>query len=256
MVKKVKNLFMGLAVLTTFVTAIYIWRQEAGRPSAADLNLISIKPLESKMSHSSDGERVVRSDEPDAVSEKVAQSLMSQLKTKGKHGRELAKDGRDLAEDLAACSAIHASKMQGDKSSCFDEYSGEADSACLIKRGFGRKSVGQVLTADRFDLNGDGIRDYIITDRYYCHFMSANQSQVFFVMLSHKKEGFHLAFADWIFDRFVVVEEPKSGSKVLIERHEKAYGIFNTIMQLEGGKYVPRVCIVEDEHGVNLCERR
>ena len=256
MVKKVKNLFMGLAVLTTFVTAIYIWRQEAGRPSAADLNLISIKPLESKMSHSSDGERVVRSDEPDAVSEKVAQSLMSQLKTKGKHGRELAKDGRDLAEDLAACSAIHASKTQGDKSSCFDEYSGEADSACLIKRGFGRKSVGQVLTADRFDLNGDGIRDYIITDRYYCHFMSGNQSQVFFVMLSHKKEGFHLAFADWIFDRFVVVEEPKSGSKVLIERHEKAYGIFNTIMQLEGGKYVPRVCIVEDEHGVNLCERR
>lgn len=241
-----KIVFTGVATIILLIVSIYVWRHEANRPYSADLKLISLKSLESKMNNLYDKERVVRSDEPDAVSEKITKSLFAQLKT-------LGKDGNELAENLAACSAIHASKMQGDKSSCFDGYSGEADPACLIKQGYGRKSVGQVLTADRFDLNGDGIPDYIITDRYFCGLISANQAQVHLVMLSHTNGDFRMAFADWVFDRFNVVEDPISKAKVLIERHVKAIGAFSTIMQLQGEKYVRGACIFEDEHGFSRC---
>jgi len=49
---------------------------------------------------------------------------------------------------------------------------------------------------------------------------------------------------------------PTSGAKALIERAAKSYGIYSRVMHLVEGKYVPRICIVVDEHGYSRCDEK
>ena len=140
-----KKLMVGAAI-TLLLILIYAYDKKNSKISEADIKLVSTKPLDSKINRLIGKERVVRQNEPDAVSEEIVQSLIAQLARRGKNGKE-------LTDSLYLCSAIHASFMLGEKSPCLNEYSGEADQACLVKRGYGRKSVGQVLAADRIDLN-------------------------------------------------------------------------------------------------------
>lgn len=246
---RTKSLLYGLLTAIILSITIFAWFKHAGSVTPKELQLISLKPLPSQIKSDYGHERVVGPREPDVVSEKIAQSLIAQLKRRGK-------DGNEFAESLATCSAIHASKMQGDKSSCFNEYSGEAEPSCLIKQGYGSKSFGQILTADRFDLNGDGIRDYIITDRYYCGYISANQAQVYFVMLSKSRDDFRLAYADWTSPSIRVVIDPESGKMVLIEGIEKASGNYSHIFTFMDGQYISGRCVVEDEQGIYYCDKK
>jgi hypothetical protein len=244
-----RNLFVLIAALTSILVPTYASSANDNKIDEADIKLVSTKPLDSRANQLIGKERVIRPDEPDAVSEPIAQSLIHQLESWGENGK-------GLAESLHYCSASHAAAMSKKKSSCFDEFRGEADPGCLLKQGYGRKTVGQMLTADRFDLNGDGIDDYIISDRYYCFGLSANQSNVYFVMLSRTKDDFGLAYADWASYGLEVVVDPTSGAKVLIERAPKSYGIYSRVMHLVKGKYIPRICIFEDEHGYSRCDEK
>lgn len=248
MSNKKKTALFAAAILLILVS-VFIWRQ--GRQHGldkADLQLIEAKPLASKARRMIGEARPIRPDEPDAVSEKVAQSLIRQLENWGGKGKE-------LAAALRECSALHVMRVHKDYSTCTDEYSGDVDVQCLIKRRIGQKEVEQMLTADRYDLNADGIDDYVISDRYYCGQLSANQSNVYFVMLSRTKDDFRLAYADWAAERLNVVEEPASKQKVVIEQAYHLYGDFSTVMKLVDGKYVPRVCIVKKDEGYSSCRQ-
>ena len=161
--------------------------------------------------------------------------------------------GKELAQSLYSCSAAHAYTLSR-SSTCDNEFGGDIDNTCLLKHGFGRRSVGQALTADKIDLNGDKIPDYLISDRYYCMTLSANQSNVFFVLLSQPSGEFRLSFADWASYGLAVVENPISKEKVLIERAPKTYGTYTKILHLENGRYRPRICVLKDEHGFSKCE--
>ncbi|MDR3573577.1 MAG: hypothetical protein P4L50_06940 [Anaerolineaceae bacterium] len=240
--------FAPITALIACLAAGCSFASEKSKIDEADIRLVSAEPLESKARRLIGNERVVQPNEVDAVSEKIAQSLISQLGDWGAKGKE-------LANSLLECSAIHAANMQGNKSTCFDNYSGEAKEGCLVKHGVGRKSVGQILTADRFDLNADGIGDYIISDRYYCSSLSANQSSVYFVLLSRAKGDFHLAYAGWASYGLDVAKDPANGSNVLIERTPKTYGMYSRVMQLVNEKYVPRICVVQDSDGYSRCDK-
>jgi hypothetical protein len=244
-----KKRIIATAVFMAALISVSVFYQGIGKAREADIKIASLHALDSKANRLIGKERVVRPDEPDFVSEQVAQSLISQL-------ANWEGNGKGLAEDLQECSAIHAAYMLGNKSSCFHEYSGEAEEGCLVKRGYGRKSVGQALTADRMDLNDDGILDYIISDRYYCPRLSANQSNVYFVMLSSGKNNFRLSYADWASYGLNVVQDPTSGAKILVEKAPKLYGTYTRIMHLVEGKFVPRVCIFQNEQGYSECEKK
>ena len=213
----------------------------------ADRELVAAEPLESTARKAVKKDGVVYQNEADAVSEKIAGSLIRQLGGWGGKARE-------MVDGLRECSAIHASKMQGDKSKCFTGYPGGVEEGCLVKRGFGRKSTGQILSADRFDLNADGVADYIISDRYYCEGLSSNQASVYFVMLSAPKGEFRLAYADWASYGLQVIKDPAKGNLVLIERARKISETHTTVLQLEKEKFVPRVCIFEDKNGYSRCD--
>jgi len=191
-------------------------------------------------------ERQVKPSEPDYVPEPIAQSLRTQL----------AKwpNGAELAEALSYCSGALVSKRLGAKSACEGEYSDQPESACLTQHGYGKKSIGQALTADRHDLNGDGVDDYIISDRYYCQNLSANQSNVYFVMLSTSKNEFRLAYADWATGGVYVVEDKVHGKPVLVEQLGKASGTYTTLYQLLDSKFVPKTCVLHDDKGYSACE--
>ena len=240
-------LLAGACISTLAAGGWFAVEKSAIAIAGADIKLVSATSLPSTTNRLIGEERIVRANEADAVSEKIAQSLIAQL---GHGGVEAQK----LADSLRTCSASHASKMQGDKSSCFDTDGEDAAPGCLVKRGVGQKSVGQILTADRFDLNGDGIPDYIMSDRYYCLDLSANQAGVYFVMLSGPKGDFDLAYADWATSALEVVVDPVKGGKVLIERSPKTYGIYSRVLQLVNKKFVPRICIVNDENGFSRCD--
>lgn len=214
--------------------------------AAADIQLALAEALPSKMNSLIGKERVGRPEEPDVVSEKIAQSLLQQLEAwPGK--------GKEMTEALLECSAQQASTMDGDRSSCVEKYNGAVDVQCLVQRGYGRKSIGQILTTDRLDLNNDCVADYIIKDRYYCNQLSANQSNVYFVLLSRSKNDFRLAYADWASYGLEVVKSPVDGTNVLIERAPKSWGVFNRIMQLSNGEFTTRICIFEDKTGFSRC---
>lgn len=242
-----KSALITAAILLSLVSAI-VWVKVRSPIAKADLELVAAKPLDAQARRLIGEARVVRPSEPDAVSEKVAQSLIVQLENWGGKGKE-------LATTLRECSALHALGMRKNRSSCVDDYSGMPDTSCLIKRGYGQGTVGQSLAADRYDLNNDGIADYVISDRYYCQGLSANGANVHFVLLSRTRHDYRLAYADWASYTLEVVERPGTAEKVLIERAAKAYGTFSRILQLVDGKYVPRVCIFEDAQGYDLCDK-
>lgn len=214
--------------------------------SKADIAIATAKPVASR-ARTLDVARDVKPQEPDFVPEKIAQSAIEQLSGWS--------NGKELSDALLYCSAIRASRVQGNKSSCFDEGGDEDGSAaCLVKQGYGRTSVGQALKAEKIDLNGDGMPDYILSDRYYCGGLSANQSAVYFVLLSQSAGGFRLAYADWASYFLEVVSEPSSGAMILVEKGLKTYGTFTRIMHTIDGKYVPRACVVEDDRGFHKCD--
>lgn len=239
-------LFVLFAAFISLAGA-FTWSKLAGKVTQKELTLISLKPLPSLMNSDYDHARVVGLSEPDAVSEKIAQSLISQLKRKGKAGQE-------FADGLALCSAKHAFEVRPSASMCKNEDDGSLWE-CLVKRGVGRRVVGQSLMADRFDLNDDGIPDYIITDRSYCGYINANQAQVYFVMLSMAKDDFRLAYADWTSNSIRVVIDPDSGKKVLIEGMAKASGIYSIVFTYINGQYISGRCIVENVQGVDYCDK-
>ncbi len=243
-----KRISIVAIILLLIGGAIFILVRRNNGIDDVDIKLADAEPLASITNRLIGKERLVRADEPDAVSEKIAQSLIVQLEGWG--GK-----GKGLAQSLRECSALQAIAMENRKSSCVNDYSGEADVSCLIKHGIGQKSVGQSLTADRFDLNVDGVPDYIISDRYYCNGLSANQSNVYFVMLSDKKGGFKLAYADWASFGLQVVEHPVTKEKILIEQAPKNYGVYSRIMQLVDGKYVSRICVLRDDKGYSRCDQ-
>lgn len=242
-----KTALIAAAILLP-LASLAVWTQTRSPFEPADLELAAADPLPSQVTQQIGKARAIRPDEADAVSEKVAQSLLVQLDTWGGKGKE-------LAASLRKCSALLALDMRQNRSACVDDYSGMPDIECLAKRGYGKKTVGQALAADRYDLNNDGIADYIVSDRYYCPDLSANAASVYFVLLSRSRDDYRLAYADWASYTLQVVERPGTTEKVLIERAAKAYGTFSRILQLVDGKYVRRVCIFQDAEGYGPCAK-
>lgn len=238
-----------LPVAIGMVFGITACQQTGSSISETDKKIAGAAPLHPTTHRRDDKERVIKPNEADYVPEQLAQALLRDLPAWGKTGKE-------LADSLYVCSALHASNLLGEKSACVDTYSGDADPSCLEQRGYGKKSVGQVLIADRIDLNEDGVADYILSDRYSCPALSANQARVQFVMLSQTGQGFRLSYADWASYGLDVVRDPTSSKPVLIERAGKAYGTFTTIMHLVDGKFMPRLCLVDDDHGLRKCDAK
>ncbi|HEY0589290.1 MAG TPA: hypothetical protein VGD52_24380 [Pseudoduganella sp.] len=214
--------------------------------SEDDIRVSRLEPLPNISNQLIGKERQVKPSEPDYVPEPIAQSLKTQLAKWPK--------GAELAGALSYCSGELVSTRLGEKSACNDGFSDKPEPACLEQHGYGKKSIGQALTADRHDLNGDGINDYIISDRYYCQNLSANQSNVYFVMLSKSNKDFKLAYADWASIGLQVVDDKVSGKLVLIESAGKSYGTYSTIYQLRDSKYIPKACIFQDQKGYSPCE--
>ena len=237
-----------LATLTGLALLVGFWRGVGLRPqvSPADIALVQQPVLPSRMNSLIGKPRVVRDSEPDAVPEPVAQALLQQLRTWGLKGPE-------FVHALMECSARHAFEVGKRGRPCKDEYTGEADPQCLVENGYGRRTIGQTLMADRYDLNGDGIGDYLIADRYYCHSLSANQSNVQFVMLSRPDKTFRLAYADWAVFGLEVVNDPRTGQPVVIERAPKTYGLYSRVYRLAEGRLTERTCIVADDSGFSHC---
>lgn len=237
-----------LTVLVALAALLGVWPGLGLRStvSPADVALVRHPVLPSRMNSLIGKPRIVRDSEPDAVPEPVAQALLLQLGSWGPKGQE-------FVDALKECSARHAFAVGERGPPCEDEHTGDADPQCLLRRGYGRRTLGQTLMADRFDLNGDGIGDYLIADRYYCHSLSANQSNVQFVMLSGADKTFRLAYADWASYGLVVVNEPRTAKPVVIERAPKMYGTYNRVYQLVDGRLTPRTCIFEDDRGFEPC---
>ncbi len=214
--------------------------------SEEDVRISNLKILQGSANSLIGKPRLVKPEEPDYVPEPVAQSLRSQLAKWPK--------GRELADMLARCSGQLVSERLGDKSACYNEYDNEADEACLKKHGYGLESLGQAVTADRFDLNGDGIKDYIISDRYYCRDFSNNQTNAYFVMLSDSKKGFKPAHGDWASYGLQVLDDKVNGKLVLVEQAPKTYGLYTTIYQLADSKFVRKSCVLHDKDGYSSCD--
>ncbi len=221
--------------------------QKVDGVSDEDIRVSSLQPLPSIARSLVGQERQVKPSEPDYVPEPIAQSLKSQVAKWPK--------GEKIAGALSYCSGALVSKRLGAKSACNDDGDSMlAESSCIEKHGYGRKSIGQALTADRQDLNGDGIKDYIISDRYYCESLSANAASVHFVMLSNSKKDFTLAYADWASLGLVVVDDKVKGRLVLLEQAVRAYGTFSTIYEEIDSKYVAKACVLHDDKGYSACE--
>ncbi|MYM87310.1 hypothetical protein GTP91_08960 [Rugamonas sp. FT82W] len=215
--------------------------------AAEDIRIAKLEPLASSgAGRDAEKIRLVKSSEPDYVPEPVAQALLAQLK-------QWPKTGTELGDALNTCSALLAAKQLGDKSACLEAMGEDEEAACHKQHGYGRKTVGQALTADHRDLNGDGVKDYIISDRYYCTNLSANQGAVYFVMLSQPKGGYQLAFADWAAPTLYAVDAKADGKAVLVERIAKLDGATTRILNLVDAKYVRKSCVFQDEHGYSAC---
>lgn len=215
--------------------------------AAEDIRIAKLEPLAVSGPDRNIGEvRVVKSNEPDYVPEPVAQALLAQLK-------QWPKTGTELGAALNTCSAQLAATQLGDKSACREAMGDDEAAACYKQHGYGRKTVGQALMADHRDLNGDGVKDYIISDRYYCTNLSANQGAVYFVMLSQPKGGYKLAFADWAAPSLYAVDAKADGKAVLVERIAKLDGATTRILNLVDAKYVRKSCLFQDEHGYSAC---
>ncbi|GJI93962.1 hypothetical protein RugamoR57_06800 [Duganella caerulea] len=221
---------------------------ETPQVAAEDIRIAKLEPLAVSGPERNIGKvRVVKSNEPDYVPEPVAQALLAQLK-------QWPKTGAELGNALNACSAQLVSTQLGDKSACQEANGLDDGAACFKQHGYGRKTVGQALMADHRDLNGDGVKDYIISDRYYCQALSANQGAVYFVMLSQPKGGYKLAFADWASPNLYAVDAKVDGKAVLVERIAKLDGETTRILNLVDTKYVRKSCLFEDEHGYSACQ--
>lgn len=234
------------ALLIPCIVLISACNQKAARISEEDIRVSNLEALPSIANSLIGSERQVKPSEPDYVSEQIAQSLKAQV-AKWPHGEE-------MSGALSYCAGALVSKRLGAKSACDDEYSMSPESSCIEQHGYGKKSIGQALTADRRDLNGDGIKDYIISDRYYCQSLSANAGSVYFVMLSNSKMEFTLAYADWASSDIHVVDDKVSGKLVLVEQAVRPYGTFSTIYELLESKYVAKACFIHDDKGYSACE--
>lgn len=220
--------------------------QKASSVSDEHIRLSKLEPLESHTNSLIGKPRRVKPDEPDYVPEPVAQSLKGQLvKWKG---------GDAFVQALGYCSGVLVAERLGEKSACYNDFAIEPDAECVAKHGYGKQSIGQALTADRHDLNGDGIKDYIISDRYYCHDLSANQASVYFVMLSKSKKEYELAYADWASYSLSVVDDKVSGKLVLLEQAVKSGYQYTRIHHLKNSKYVLQACVYHDESGYQTCD--
>lgn len=233
----------------TFLAASVLLQgcQSGNEVSQSDIQIATAQPLKS-IARDLEHPRTVKASEPDFVPEDIAQKAMAQLGRWGKQGEE-------LKQGLLYCSALRTFKASGKPSSCFGDYSDEeSGTACLVQRGYGKKMVGQALMADRFDLNADGVPDYLLSDRYYCGSLSANQSNVYLVMLSQPSGQYDLAYADWASFGLQVVVDPATKAHVLVEKAAKSYGEFTRIFHLQGGRYVPRACVHQDDTGFHKCD--
>ncbi len=240
-----RSKLVNLLILACLALISACGQKDAG-VSDEDIRVSNLEPLPQTSNRLIGKERQVKPSEPDYVPEPVAQSLKTQL----------AKwpNGGELAGALSYCSGVLVSTRLGMKSACDDGYSDRPERSCIEQHGYGRKSIGQALTADRIDLNGDGVKDYIISDRYYCQDLSANQSNVYFVMLSNARKDFTLAYADWASYAMYAVDDRVKGKLVLIESAGKSYGTYSTIYELRDSKYLPKACIFHDEKGYSACE--
>lgn len=220
--------------------------QKASGVSDEHIRLSNLEPLPSLENSLIGNPRTVKPSEPDYVPEPVAQSLKAQLAKWEK--------GAEFVQALGYCSGKLVAERLGEKSACYSDFAIEPDEACVAKHGYGKQSIGQMLAANRHDLNGDGVKDYIISDRYYCHSLSANQANVHFVMLSKSKKEFGLAYADWASHNLSVADDKVSGKLVLLEQAVKSGYQFTKIHQLENSKYVLQACVYRDEKGYKTCD--
>lgn len=236
------------ATVLTITSAVLIsaCSQKAVGVSEEDIRVSNLEALPDISNRLIGKERQVKPNEPDYVPEPIAQSLKAQLAKWPK--------GAELAGALSYCSGALVSKRLGAKSACDGDFVVEPENSCIEQHGYGRKSIGQALTADRRDLNGDGVKDYIISDRYYCQNLSANQSNVYFVMLSNSKKEFALAYADWASYGMYVVDDKVNDKLVLIESAGKSYGTYSTIYELRDSKYFAKACIFHDDKGYSACD--
>ncbi len=236
---------LAIVLTITSVALVCACSQKATGVSDEDIRVSNLEALPDISNRLIGKERQVKPNEPDYVPEPIAQSLKTQL---GKWPK-----GEELAGALSYCSGALVSNRLGAKSACDDGYSPKPENSCIEKHGYGRKSIGQALTADRRDLNGDGVNDFI-SDRYYCDGLSANQANVYFVMLSNSKKDFKLAYADWASYVMYVVYDKVNGKPVLIESAGKSYGTYPTIYELRDSKFMPKACVFHDEKGYSACE--
>ncbi|KQV50987.1 hypothetical protein [Duganella sp. Root198D2] len=238
-----RSKFVSILIFSS-LALISACSQKAASVSDEDIRLSNLEPLPSIANSMVGKERQVKPGEPDYVPEPIAQSLKAQVAKWPK--------GEKIADALSFCSGALVAKRLGAKSAC-EIYSMEPESSCIAQHGYGKNSIGQALTADRRDLNGDGVKDYIISDRYYCFSLTANQASVYFVMLSNSKKDFTLAYADWASAGIVVVDDKVKGKLVLMEQAQKSYGKFSTIYELRDSKYSAKACVISDEKGYSAC---
>ena len=97
-------LFIGIFVILSLMTLVGIWLMLHDEVSRKELQLIALKQLQTQMESHYDRERIVSSKESDAVSEKVAQTIIQQLKQRGKQGQE-------IVDGLHFCAAKFANKV-------------------------------------------------------------------------------------------------------------------------------------------------
>ncbi len=192
--------------------------------------------------------KLLSSDDRDTLSESLAQTILRELKN-------FPKDGKELELALLKCSAEFQYQMHPERKTCIDEYAGEPDYACMQKRGWGRKELRQILFAQKLDLNGDGQDDYIVSSRYPHLALNANNSNVYFVLLSKAKKQHYLAYAGWAVDHLEARLNPVNQEVVLTEEIEKLYGKYTVFYQIDPKTlhYHKRICLVEDKDGISLC---
>lgn len=192
--------------------------------------------------------QLLKSDDKHSLSENLAQTILHELKN-------FPETGAELQQALLKCSAEFQYQLHPERKTCTDNYMGEPDFACMQKRGWGKKDLRQILYAQKIDLNGDAQDDYIVSDRYYCHELSANSGNVYFVLLSDGKKLHHLAYAGWASEYLEARRNPKNNQIVLTEVLERNYGKYTQFYQLDktGLRYRSRICLIEDKEGTGLC---
>ncbi len=246
-----KLALLALALIPLAALAIYLLSHASNQSStiSTDDQLLLAQTARSEARVDSDTQpRLLNKQDHNTLSENLAQVILRELD-------QFPKTGAELKQALLKCTAEFQYNLHPERKTCADNYMAEPDFACMQKRGWGRNDLRQILYAEKVELNKDGHDDYIVSSRYGCLELNANNSNVHFVLLSNDKKQYHLAYADWAVDHLEARVHPVNHQVVLMEVIEKLYGKYTRFYQIDtpSGRFQERICLVEDKDGVNLC---